>query len=104
MISFPLDDLKPGTMRRMEAGESVLLVARVGNEVFAIDDLCTHEDASLSTGRLEQDRVKCPLHGSRFCLRTGVPLEEPADEPVRCYPVSVESGIVSIALTPPEER
>ena len=67
---------------------------------YAVDDLCTHEDASLSTGRLDGDRVKCPLHGSRFCLRTGEPQEEPADEALRCYPVRVEGDQVVIELEP----
>ena len=42
--------------------------------------------------------VKCPLHGSRFDLRTGEPMEDPAEEPLRCYPASVQDGVVRVEL------
>ena len=63
-----------------------------------MDDMCSHEDAWLTLGRLDGARVKCPLHGSRFCLRSGEPLEEPADEPVRCHAVTVHEQHLVIEL------
>jgi len=75
-----------------------ILVANVDGVYFATDDTCTHEDASLSSGSLDGELVKCPLHGSRFSLRTGEPMEDPAEEPLRCYPVKVQDGIVLVEL------
>jgi 3-phenylpropionate/trans-cinnamate dioxygenase ferredoxin subunit len=70
----------------------------VNGVFYATDDTCTHEEASLSSGSLKDDLVKCPLHGSRFSLRTGEPMEDPAEEPLRCYVVKVENGAVLVEL------
>lgn len=86
------EHLQPGEMMSVTTGGLCILVANVAGELLAIDDNCSHEDAPLSLGALENDRVRCPLHGSRFCLRTGKPLEEPANEPVVAYAVSREGS------------
>lgn len=93
-----LGELAEGSMTRVELTDRDVLLARVNGEIFAVDDLCTHEEASLSSGVLRGARVRCPLHGSWFCLRTGEPQEEPADEPVRCYATRVRDGRVEISL------
>ena len=93
-----LDEFPPGTMRRVLWQQRHILLANVDGEVFATDDLCTHEDASLTTGYLRGDLVTCPLHGSRFCVRTGEPMEEPAEEPLRCYAVRVDDGMVLVRV------
>jgi 3-phenylpropionate/trans-cinnamate dioxygenase ferredoxin subunit len=64
----------------------------------AVDDTCTHEEASLSTGVLRGELVKCPLHGSRFSVCTGEVLEDPAEENLRTYPVRLEGGHILIGL------
>lgn len=92
------DGLTPGAMACVEVGARRILFANVDGELYATDDTCTHEDASLASGALQGDLVKCPLHGSRFCVRTGEPMEEPADEWLRCYPVSVRDGEVFVSL------
>lgn len=92
------DLLPPGRMTCVEIGGRRILVANVGGVFYATDDTCTHEDASLAGGSLEGELVKCPLHGSRFDLRTGEPMEDPAEEPLRCHAVRVEDGAVLVAL------
>ncbi len=93
-----VEDLPSGRMTCVEVQGRRLLVANVDGTFYATDDTCTHEDASLSSGSLHGDYVKCPLHGSRFSLRTGEPVEEPADEPVNCYAVRVEGDSVLVKL------
>lgn len=93
-----VDDLPSGRMTCVKVEGHRLLLANVDGTFYATDDTCTHEDASLSSGSLHGDYVKCPLHGSRFSLRTGEPTEEPADEPVNCYPVRVEGNSVLVKL------
>ena len=88
----PAEALRAGTMRCVEIGGQRVLIANVEGAYYATDDRCTHEDASLSSGVLEGARVRCPLHGSRFDLRTGEALEEPAEENLRTYAVRVEGG------------
>jgi 3-phenylpropionate/trans-cinnamate dioxygenase ferredoxin subunit len=82
----------PGKMKRLEIGGKRILLANVAGEFYALDDTCTHEDASLSTGCLHGETVKCPLHGSRFSLKTGVPLEDPASEALQTYPLKIAEG------------
>ena len=84
-----LGEIPSGKMLQVNVDEHGLLLANTGEHLFATDDLCSHEDASLSSGALHGEFVTCPLHGSRFCLRTGAAQEEPAEEPLRCYPVRV---------------
>ena len=85
-----ISDLRPGQMRCVRVDGRRVLLANVGGEYLAADDRCTHEDASLATGSLKGDLVKCPLHGSRFNLRTGAALEEPACERLVTYAVRID--------------
>ena len=91
-------DLPPGTMICVDVAGKRILVANVDGVYYATDDTCTHEDASLASGSLSGELVKCPLHGSRFSLRTGEPMEDPAEEPLRCFPVDVREGDVLVAI------
>lgn len=71
---------------------------RSGGSIYAIDDACTHEEASLSMGFFDGEKVTCPLHFAQFLVATGHPLEGPATEPVKTYPVRIEGGDVELAL------
>jgi nitrite reductase/ring-hydroxylating ferredoxin subunit len=96
-------ELAPGTMKRVDLRGRRILLVNVDGRVCAVDDTCTHEDASLSTGVLRGELVKCPLHGSRFNVCTGKVLEEPAEEDLRTYPVRLEGGRILVGL-PQGER
>lgn len=85
-----LADLAEGTAMRVEVeGVEVCLVHTEG-QVFAIDDICSHAEVSLSEGEVEGCTIECWLHGSRFDLRTGEPLGPPAVEPVPVYTARVD--------------
>ncbi|WGX99425.1 non-heme iron oxygenase ferredoxin subunit [Nocardioides sp. L-11A] len=76
-------------------------VARHGDEVFALQDLCSHAAVALSEGEVEDCTVECWLHGSRFDLRTGKPTGLPATEPVATFPVELrptDSGDVDVYI------
>lgn len=90
-------DIAPGHMLRVSIRGRWILVANVGGQFFAISDTCSHEDASLFKGALQGHCVRCPLHGSRFDLRTGEPLEEPADRPVEVFRVKVMDSEVYVS-------
>ena len=75
-----------------------ICVARSEGEVFAINDVCSHADVSLSEGDVEDGTVECWLHGSRFDLRTGAPTGLPATKPVATYAVTVEGDDVHVKL------
>lgn len=65
---------------------------------FALDDTCSHGQASLCTGIVEDGKVECPFHAALFDLRTGQALTMPATEPVRAYPVEIEDGKVYVVV------
>ena len=95
-----LDDLPQGEgMRVTEVSPPVAVFHTEDGEVFAIDDTCTHQDASLADGWLEGCEVECPLHASRFDLRTGQVDAPPAKRPVRTHRVVVQDDHVYVELS-----
>ena len=73
-----------------------LCLTRIGNEVFAINDTCTHSEASLSEGDVTDFKIECYLHGAEFDLRTGQALTLPANIAVKTYPVSIIDDVVQV--------
>jgi 3-phenylpropionate/trans-cinnamate dioxygenase ferredoxin subunit len=90
-----LDELPAGEVVRVLAHVPIAVFNADGT-LYAIDDTCTHQDASLADGWLEGCLVECPLHSSTFDLRTGVPTCPPARKPVRTYPVLIEDGMILV--------
>lgn len=92
-------DLAPGKMMQVVVGDRRILLANVDGRYYATDDTCTHEEASLSAGSLRGALVKCPLHGSRFDVRTGRAMEEPAEENLKTYLVRLEGDSILIDVS-----
>lgn len=90
-------DIKPGELRCVRFGNRRVALANVDGEIFAIDDTCTHEEASLSEGELFGDVVECPLHGAAFNVRTGAVESFPATRAVRTYAVRIVDGAVQLS-------
>ncbi len=93
-----LSDIPAGESLRLELAEIDVAVVRVGDEVFAIEDVCSHADYPLSDGEVDGCTIECALHGSRFDLRTGKPSGPPATAAVPTFPVTVVDGDVYIEL------
>ena len=93
-------DLTSGQARKFELDGFTLALARVGEELYCIDDICTHGAFSLSEGELDisECALECPKHGSLFDLRTGEPISLPAIQPVMCYELSQKNGQVYVKL------
>lgn len=85
-----------GTLREV-AGERLALF-RIGDQIYCIDDTCSHAMASLSAGRVEGRTVTCPLHGGQFDIPTGKPARLPVTAPVAVHPVEVRDGQVFVGL------
>lgn len=99
MISVgAVSDIPVGDAVRVQADVPVA-VFNVDGDLYAIDDTCTHQDASLADGWLEGCMVECPLHAACFDLRTGVPSGPPARRPVRTHQVVVADGHVYLQLS-----
>lgn len=82
-------------------GHAAISVFHTDEGLFAVDDTCTHQDASLADGWVENCTVECPLHESCFDLRTGAVSGTPAKVAVRTYPVSVVDGSIVLELPRP---
>lgn len=93
-----LQDLKTRRLLCVSSGGLRILLAWAENTVYAVDDMCSHEDASLSKGSLHGNCVKCPLHGSRFSLASGEALNEPAEEKLNTYDVKIEADTILVRL------
>lgn len=81
-------------------GQPRIAIFHTPDGVYAIDDRCTHQDASLADGWVEDCAVECPLHESCFDLRTGVVSGPPAKLPVRTHQVDVVDGQIVLAPAP----
>lgn len=81
-------------------GTPIAVVKDSAGEIFAIGDVCSHGEISLSEGFVEDDTLECWAHGSKFDLKTGKPRNFPAFEPVPVYAVTITDGDVYIDPTP----
>src|SRR5262245_59895005 len=81
-------------------GEPVLL-ARQGEQIFAVSATCSHYSGPLGEGLLVDGTIRCPWHHACFDLRTGVPLRAPALNPVACYEVDVRGGNIRVGRKKP---
>ena len=98
MSDFELDQLVSGKPVKLEKGDKTICVTRVGDEVFAIDDTCTHAEASLSEGDVSGFTIECWLHGAEFDLRTGEVITLPATIALATYPVRIEANSVTVEI------
>jgi 3-phenylpropionate/trans-cinnamate dioxygenase ferredoxin component len=97
----PVDELPPGSVKIVRAGQVAVGVYNLDGEYYAIEDRCSHDDGPLAEGDFDADDavVVCPRHGSRFDIRTGRPLTLPAYEPVDTFPVVVDDGWVKVDIS-----
>jgi 3-phenylpropionate/trans-cinnamate dioxygenase ferredoxin component len=98
-------DIPEGEARRFVVDGVRVAVANLGEgRLHAVDDVCSHAEASLSEGEVDVDdeTIECPRHGSVFDLLTGRPRSLPATSPVRSYPVKVEGDTILIELEEPQ--
>lgn len=96
----PLADIAPGEALRVDVvNPPIALFHTEDGEVFAIDDTCTHQDASLADGWLEGCEVECPLHASKFDLRTGKADAPPAKRGIRTHMVTISEGDIHVTIS-----
>jgi nitrite reductase/ring-hydroxylating ferredoxin subunit len=93
-------EIDPGTARRFDIGSYRIALVRIEDDVYALDDTCSHEDYSLSEGEVltEECEIECWKHGSTFDLRTGEPQTLPATRAVAVYPVRLVGDDVMVDL------
>lgn len=93
-----LDELAAGQVRRVEAEGTAVVLARVGDQVYACGDMCAHRGGPLGEGKLTGTRLACPWHGWHFDVRTGECTFPGRGARVPSYPVRIEEGDVWVEL------
>jgi 3-phenylpropionate/trans-cinnamate dioxygenase ferredoxin component len=85
-------ELLSGEQKIAWDGDIAIVVFNIDGELYAIEDICTHDGGELASGELRGYEIECPRHGARFDVRTGAVLNPPAYEPVAKFPVKVENA------------
>ena len=91
-------DLEEGQGVKVCHGGRVVAVFLTEGQYYAVDDRCTHAEASLAEGEVFDTEVECPLHGAIFDLVTGEALTLPATQPVATYATRVEESEVLVEI------
>jgi nitrite reductase/ring-hydroxylating ferredoxin subunit len=91
-----VEDVAPGEVRRVEAGDLTVAVYNLEGEVYVTDDACTHGPGSMSEGFVDGDVIECNFHQGRFNIKTGEVVAPPCMVPLRTYKAIVENGRVFI--------
>jgi 3-phenylpropionate/trans-cinnamate dioxygenase ferredoxin subunit len=93
-----LADLPDEGALAVEIEDTPVAVVRVGDDVYALRDVCSHAEVALTEGDVYDNTIECWLHGSCFDLRTGKPTNPPATRPVPTYRVKIEGDDVYVSL------
>ena len=96
----PVEELPPGEVKIVRAGELAIGVYNLNGEYYAIEDRCSHDDGPLAEGDFDVEEAVaiCPRHGARFDIKTGRALSLPAYQPVEAFEVFVEDGLVKVRV------
>lgn len=97
--ALAVSDLEDGSMKTVTLTGKNIAVARVGNDYYAVDDRCSHDNCSFgSEGFLDGSTIICGCHGAQFDATNGHVLSLPATQPVRAYEVKVEDNTILIRI------
>jgi 3-phenylpropionate/trans-cinnamate dioxygenase ferredoxin component len=96
--TLALSELEQGVPRRVVVGDVPVALVRIDDDVYAIGDICSHAEVSLSGGEVycDEKEIECPQHGSVFSLETGEPATLPATQPVPVFDVTITNGVVTV--------
>jgi 3-phenylpropionate/trans-cinnamate dioxygenase ferredoxin component len=96
----PVEELPPGEVKIVRAGELAVGVYNLNGEYYAIEDRCSHDDGPLAEGEFDVEEAVaiCPRHGARFDIKTGRALSLPAYQPVEAFEVFVEDGLIKVRV------
>ncbi|MBS0366176.1 MAG: non-heme iron oxygenase ferredoxin subunit [Proteobacteria bacterium] len=97
----PADAASDSSPLPVEVDGLAVIIVRCGQDLYAVEDRCTHDGEPLGEAPLEDCQVICPRHGAHFCLRTGEALTPPAYEPLRTYRVRSEDGRLQLEVPDP---
>ena len=91
-----VEDVPPGTVRVYDVRGREVALCNVGGDLYAIDNVCTHDGGSLDQGEVIGYEVECPRHGARFDVRSGEVTEAPAVLPIDTFSVRLDGGDIEV--------
>lgn len=91
-------ELSINSSKVINLGDKQIALFNCEGEYYALDDMCSHAEASLSEGDVYDCKVECPLHGAEFDLKTGEAVTLPATKPVNKYIVNVEDDYIFLEM------
>ncbi|RJP52078.1 MAG: non-heme iron oxygenase ferredoxin subunit [Anaerolineaceae bacterium] len=94
----PASELPNGERLLVDVGDRPIVIFNIAGQLFAIGDVCTHDDGPLGDGDLEGFNIVCPRHGAEFDVRTGKVMQMPAVVDIPAYPVQVRDGQIFIGI------
>jgi len=94
----PASELPSGEKMFVTVGDKSIVILNIAGSLYAIGDVCSHDDGPLGDGDLEGHEIVCPRHGARFDVRSGQVLALPAAADIPAYPVRVRDGNVEIGI------
>ncbi len=94
----PVSELPNGERMFVDIGDTPIVIFNIAGQLFAIGDVCTHDDGPLGDGDIEGFNIICPRHGAEFDVRTGKVVSMPAVVDIPAYPVRVVDGWIEIGV------
>ena len=94
----PVSELPNGERLFVEVADRPLVIFNIAGQLFAIGDVCTHDDGPLGDGDLEGYNIVCPRHGGEFDVRNGKVMQMPAVVDIPAYPVQVRDGLIFVGI------
>ena len=94
----PASELPNGERLYLEVEGKAIVIFNIADQLFAIGDICTHDDGPLGDGDLEGFNIVCPRHGAEFDVKTGKAVQLPAVVDIPAYPVQVRDGTIYLGM------
>lgn len=94
----PAAELPNGERLFVDLGDKPIVILNIAGKLFALGDICTHDDGPLGDGMIEGFNIVCPRHGGEFDVRTGQAVQMPAVVDIPAYPVRVVDGMIQVGV------
>jgi 3-phenylpropionate/trans-cinnamate dioxygenase ferredoxin component len=98
VVACQTSELDDGATKPVDLGGTPVLLCRTQDRIYAVINKCSHAEEKLECGRMRRGWIACPVHGARFDLETGEPLNPPATQPIRTFEVRIVDGMIEVAV------
>lgn len=93
-----LSEIPNGSIKKFEINDEEITICNINNQIFAINDNCSHDEASLQEGFIDGYEIECPMHGAKFDIRTGEVTCLPAVSPIKTYNIKINNGSIELEI------